>query len=87
MRKWPQKREAELQQLINDIAEDCNLDHWKPQDFIDCIIYQQDLLAQFFTDYNIQRAAALTALTSVIKELVPPVTARTAQSSNQSPHP
>lgn len=42
--RFTKKRQAQLDQLINDLAEDMNLKRWKQKDFIDCINYQQDAL-------------------------------------------
>lgn len=37
------KRQSEMEQLVNDIAENMNMKRWKRQDLIDCINWRGDL--------------------------------------------
>lgn len=42
--KLTAKRAEEMEQLVNDIAENMNLRRWKRADLIECITWQQSLL-------------------------------------------
>lgn len=44
--RFTKKRIRQLDQLINDIAEDMEVDRYKVKDFVDCINYQQDELVR-----------------------------------------
>lgn len=41
--RFHKKRVTELEQLVNNIAEDENLRNWRRSDLIDCIVWQQEL--------------------------------------------
>ena len=58
------KREDEMEQLVNDLAENMNLRRWKRADLIECINWQQWLLCDAANDKANLRMKMLEVITS-----------------------
>lgn len=58
------KREDEMAQLVNDLAENMNLRRWKRADLIECINWQQWLLCDAANDKASLRMKMLEVITS-----------------------
>lgn len=58
------KREDEMAQLVNDLAENMNLRRWKRADLIECINWQQWLLCDAANDKADLRMKMLEVITS-----------------------
>lgn len=58
------KREEEMAQLVNDIAENMNLRRWKRADLIECIRWQQSLLCAEASSKSDLRMKVLEAISS-----------------------
>jgi len=56
-------REAEMEQLVNDLAENMNLRRWKRADLLACIAWQQWLMCDAATDRAALRMKMLKVLT------------------------
>lgn len=72
MNKPSQRREAQFQQLINDIAEDENMKRWSRQDLIDCINYQQDQITQMCSQTSLTRVRAIAKMVEAVTLLSQP---------------
>jgi len=56
-------REEEMEQLVNDLAENMNLRRWKRADLIQCVMWQQWLLCDAARDRADLRMKMLQVLT------------------------
>ena len=57
------KREAEMEQLVNDLAENMNLRRWKRADLIECINWQQWFLCDIVragSDFRLELFKVIT---------------------------
>lgn len=57
--RFSKTRQEQLDQLINDIAEDMNMRRWKRRDFIDCINYLADELYIQRQNWNAHKSKML----------------------------
>jgi len=58
------KREDEMAQLVNDLAENMNLRRWRRADLIECINWQQWLLCDAANDKARLRMKMMEVITS-----------------------
>lgn len=65
--KITKKREQDILQLLNDIAEDMDLKRWTKQDYRDAISYLQDESEDAANRFNSYHCKVLIAVTELIE--------------------
>lgn len=71
-------RERELDQLINDLAEDMPLKRWTRGDLLECVDYQQDTLCRLACESAKARSDAIALLAQASVALSEPASLKPA---------
>lgn len=64
---FTQRREEELMQLINDVAENMNMSHWSKRDYCDAIRYLSQQSINDANRLNNYRDSVMRIMTDLIK--------------------